>query len=98
MPDSSGQYHHQTTSCYLFYVDYLVSAIRQSYFESRCVREKQEAKNVEEVNFDVMDINNRVKLAITPLTQCKDKFLCVYFESPVAESYQEIIMKINNTI
>jgi hypothetical protein len=94
---SSGQYH-QTTNCYLFYADYLVTAIRQSYFESICVREKQEAKIIKEVNFDVIDINNEVKLAITPLTQCKDKFLCVYLESPVAESYQDIIMKINNTI
>jgi hypothetical protein len=97
IPDSSGQYH-QTTSCYLFYVGYLLKAIRQSHFESRCIREKQEAKNIKEVNFDVIDINNKIKLAITPLTQCKDKFLCVYLESPVAESYQEIIMKINNTI
>ena len=97
IPDSSGQYH-QTTSCYLFYVGYLLTAIRQSYFESRCIREKQEAKNIEEVNFDIIDINNKIKLAITPLTQRKDKFLCVYFESPVAKSYQEIIIKINNTI
>jgi hypothetical protein len=96
--NSSGQYH-QTTSCYVFYLGYLLTAIRQSYFESRRIREKQEAKNIEEVNFDVIDINNKVKLAITPLTQRKDKFLCVYFESlDVAESYQEIIMKINNTI
>jgi hypothetical protein len=95
--NSSDQYH-QTSNCYLFYVDYLLTAIRQSYFESSCKREKQEAKNIEEVNFDVIDINNKVKLAITPLTQCKDKFLCVYFESPVSESYQEIVMKINNTI
>ncbi len=94
---SSGQYH-QTTNCYLFYADYLVTAIRQSYFESSCKTEKQEAKNIKEVNFDVIDINNKVKLAITPLTQRKDKFLCVYFESPLAESYQEIIMKIKNTI
>ncbi len=76
----------------------MAAAIQRSYFESRCVREKQEAKNIKEVNFDVIDINNKVKLAITPLTQCKDKFLCVYFESPVAKSYQEIIMKIKNTI
>ena len=97
IPDSNGQYR-QTTNCYLFYADYLAAAIRQSYFESSCKREKQKAKNIEEVNFDVIDINNKIKLAITPLTQCKDKFLCVYFESPVAKSYQEIIMKINNTI
>jgi hypothetical protein len=95
--NSSGQYH-QTTCCYLFYVGYLLTAIRQSYFESKQIREKQEAKNIEEVNFDIIDINNKIKLAITPLTQRKDKFLCVYFESPVAKSYQEIIIKINNTI
>jgi hypothetical protein len=95
--DPSDQY--QATNCYLFYMDYLLTAIRQSYFESRSIREKQEeAENIEEVNFDVIDINNKVKLAITPLTHGKEKFLCVYFESLVAESYQEIIMKINNTI
>jgi hypothetical protein len=98
--NSIGQYHQTTTSCYLFYVDYLLTAIRQSYFKSRQIREEkqEEAKNIEKVNFDVIDINNKVKLAITPLTQRKDKFLCVYFESPVAKSYQEIIIKINNTI
>ena len=94
--NSSGQYH-QTTSCYLFYIGYLLTAIRQSYFESSCKIENQGTKKME-VNFDVIDINNKVKLAITPLTQRKDKFLCVYLESPVAESYQEIIMRINNTI
>jgi hypothetical protein len=72
-------------SCKYVYVFY---AIRQSYFKNRQISEKQEAKNIEEVNFDVMDINNKVKLAITPLTQCKDIFLCIYLESPVAESYQ----------
>ena len=93
IPDSSDQYH-QTTNCYLFYVDYLVTAIRQFYFESSSTREEEKR----EVNFDVIDINNKVKLAITPLTQGKDKFLCVYLESPVEKSYQQIIMKINNTI
>ena len=96
--NSDAQYQ---TSCYLFYVDYLATAIQRSYFESRCIREggekEGEAENVE-VNFDVIDININIKMAITPLTQRKDKFLCVYFESPVAESYQEIIIKINNTI
>ncbi|HET7344668.1 MAG TPA: hypothetical protein VFJ05_02200 [Nitrososphaeraceae archaeon] len=95
---NSSDKYHQTTNCYLFYADYLLTAIRQSYFKSRRIRDKQEAENIEEVNFDVIDVNNKVKLAITPLTQRKDKFLCVYFESSVVESYQEIIMKINNII
>jgi hypothetical protein len=72
----------------------LAAAIRQSYFESRYTKEEAENR----VNFDVIDINDNIKVAITPLTQRKDKYLCVYFESPLAESYQEIIMKINNTI
>ena len=92
--NSGGQY---STSCYLFYVDYLAAAIQRSYFKKRSVNEVTIAENVE-VNFDIIDINNRVKLAITPLTQGKDKFLCVYFVAPLGESYQEIIMKINNTI
>jgi hypothetical protein len=89
--NSSGQY----STTYLFYSDYLVRGIQRSYLGSRHI--KEEAWNIE-VNFDVIDINDNTKLAITPLTQCKDKYLCVYFESPLAESYQEIIMKINNTI
>src|SRR5207244_1240945 len=63
IPDPSDQY--QATSCYLFYVDYLVTAIRLFYFESISTREEEEKC---EVNFDVIDINNKVKLAITPLT------------------------------
>ena len=93
---SRSQYHQ--TSCYLFYIDYLVSAIRRSYFERRRTSEGVDTAENMEVNFDVIDINNKIKLAITPLTQSKDKFLCVYFESPFAESYQEIIMKISNMI
>ena len=89
--NSSGQY----STTYLFYSDYLVRGIQRSYLGSRHI--KEEAWNIE-VNFDVIDINDNTKLAITPLTQCKDKYLCVYFESPLAQSYQEIIMKINNTI
>jgi hypothetical protein len=93
--NSGGQY---STSCYLFYVDYLAAAIQRSYFKKRSVNEEVTIAEKVEVNFDIIDINNRVKLAITPLTQGKDKFLCVYFVSPLGESYQEIIMKINNTI
>jgi hypothetical protein len=95
MDNPGGQY---STSCYLFYVDYLAAAIQRSYFKKRSVNEQVTIAENVEVNFDIIDINNRVKLAITPLTQGKDKFLCVYFVSPLGESYQEIIMKINNTI
>ena len=95
MDNSGGRY---STSCYFFYVDYLAAAIQRSYFKRRSVNEEVTIAENVEVNFDIIDINNKEKLAITPLTQGKDKFLCVYFVSPLGESYQEIIMKINNTI
>ena len=80
--------------CYIFYSDYLVKAIRRSYFENKSLTEDEK----EETNFDMIDIDNNLKLAITPLTKSKDKYLCVYFESRVISSTQQIILKINNTI
>jgi hypothetical protein len=74
-------------SC-LFYLDYLLPAIRERRFYSEdCV---------EKIYFELKEINNDVKIAITPLTQSKDKYLCVYIES--SASYQEIIMKLNSNI
>ena len=78
---------------YLFYSNYLVNAIQKSYFESRHIKEESM-----EVHFQLIDISNNVKLAITPLTESIDRYLCVYFDSLYVESYQEIIMKIKNTI
>jgi hypothetical protein len=83
-----------TSRCYTFYSNYLVKAIRRSYFENKRLREDEK----EETNFDMIDVNNNLKLAITPLTKDKDKYLCVYFESRVISSTQQIILKINNTI
>jgi hypothetical protein len=80
--------------CYTFYSDYLVKAIRRSYFENKSLSEDEK----EETNFEMIDIDNNLKLAITPLTKGKDKYLCVYFESRVISSTQQIILKINNTI
>ena len=73
---------------YLFYLDYLLPAIRERrfYLEDR----------VEKIYFELKEINNDVKIAVTPLTQSKDKYLCVYIES--STSYQEIIMKLNSNI
>ena len=85
-------YYHPSS---LFYSDHLVRAIQKSYFERRYAKKELGR----EVHFQLIDIyNNNVKMAITPLTQSRDKYLCVFFESPHAESYQEIIMKINNTL
>ena len=88
---------------YRFYADYLLPTIRKmagSYFAHQ-YDDIILTKNNETIHFELVDGNrngDNVKIVITPLTQSKDKFLCVYFESPFAESYQEIIMKISNMI
>jgi hypothetical protein len=73
---------------YLFYLDYLVPAVTKRRFYSE--------DSIEEIYFELTEITNDVKIAITPLTQSKDKYLCVYLAS--SASYQEIIMKLRNTI
>jgi hypothetical protein len=85
-------YYHPSS---LFYSAHLVRAIQKSYFERRYAK-KEVGK---EVHFQLIDIyENNVKLAIAPLTQSRDKYLCVFFESSHVESYRQIIMKINNTL
>src|SRR5919202_1210950 len=76
-----------TSRCYTFYFDYLVNAIRQSYFKNKSLREDEK----EEASFEMMNIDNNLKLAITPLTKAKDKYLCIYFESRISSSTQQII-------
>jgi hypothetical protein len=83
-----------TSRCYTFYFDYLVKAIRRCYFKNKRPRGDEK----EEANFEMMDIDNNLKLAITPLTKAKDKYLCIYFESRISSSTQQIILRINNTI
>ena len=48
-----------------------------------------------------MELNRNVdcvRIVITPLTQSKDKYLCVYFESRVTTSYKDIVIEIDNII
>jgi hypothetical protein len=83
-----------TPRCYTFYFDYLVKTIRRCYFKNK--RLKGDEK--EQANFEMIDVDNNLKLAITPLTKAKDKYLCIYFESRISSSTQQIILRINNTI
>jgi hypothetical protein len=78
---------------HLFYLDYLIPIItkreRRSLVLQHCYR-------VKDVHFDLTEINENVKIATTPLTKSKDKFLCVYLDS--SESHQEIIVTLSNSI
>jgi hypothetical protein len=79
---------------HLFYLDYLIPIItkreRRSLGLEYCYRVK------EDVQFDLTEINENVKIATTPLTKSKDKFLCVYLDS--SESHQEIIVTLSNSL
>jgi len=74
---------------HLFYLDYLIPIITKRERRSLGYR-------VKDVQFNLTEINENVKIATTPLTKSKDKFLCVYLDS--SESHQEIIVTLSNSI
>jgi hypothetical protein len=81
-------------SAYLFHLDYLVPAIKKIRF---CFLDStKEQQQEEEIHFEIIEINDNVRLAVAPLNERKDKYLCVYIESSV--SGQEIISKLRNAI
>ena len=50
----------------------------------------------EGIHFNLLEISNNVKIATTPLTANKDKYLFVYLDS--SEPHQEILLNLINTI
>jgi hypothetical protein len=84
---------------YGFYTDYLLPTIKKmvgSYY-----RYYGYTTTNERIHFEVVEVNRNadsVRIVITPLTQSKDKYLCVYFESRVTTSNKDILMEIDNII
>jgi hypothetical protein len=79
-------------SC-LFHFDYLVPAIEKiRSFSLDSSKEQQQ----QEIHFEIVEINDDVRLAIAQLNERRDKYLCVYIES--SASGQEIISKLRNAI
>jgi hypothetical protein len=78
---------------HLFYLDYLIPIITKRERRSLGL---EHSYRVKDVQFDLTEINENVKIATTPLTKSKDKFLCVYLDS--SESHQEIIVTLSNSI
>jgi len=85
---------------YLFYLDHLMpiitkrgerrgSGLGEHYYPG-------EDEKAERIHFDLTEINDNVKIAITPLTKSKDKYLCVYLDS--SEPHEEIIVTLSNSI
>ncbi len=58
--------------------------------------EEEQRGQQQEIHFEITEIEDNVGLAIVPLTERKDKCLCIYYES--SAPYEEIISKLNNAI
>jgi hypothetical protein len=96
-------YYCRYQPSYRFYTDYLLPAINKMrgthyhYYDDTTM-----TNNNERIHFEVVEVNrdtDGVEIVITPLTQSKNKYLCVYFESGVSTaSHEDIIMKMNNII
>ena len=83
-------------SSYLFHIDYLVPAIEKIRSCSLESTNEHQQKPEEEIHFEIVEINDDVRLAIAQLNERKDKYLCVYIES--SASSQEILSKLRNAI
>ena len=90
---SSITFCHYNTN-YLFYANYLTAAVKKikTGIKYSDYREKEESVH----HVELAEIHSILKIAITPLTASKDRYLCIYLES--SSPNQEIIAKIGNTI
>jgi hypothetical protein len=88
-----NNYHHDPS--YLFYLDYLVPAMKKRRLCCAGYTEKQQRQQ-QEIHFEITELHDNVRLAMAPLTERNDKYLCIYLES--SAPYQEILSKLNAII
>jgi hypothetical protein len=84
-------------SCHSFYHDHLTPTLKA--ITSRSYRE-QRSNNA---HFEIAEINNNtgIKLAVTPLTESREKYLCVYLQLPpeiTTSQHQQIMSKLSDAI
>lgn len=91
-----NNYDHKSN--YLFYTDYLLAVIKKRSPDHPCCADytEEEQRQQQEFHFEITEINKNVRLAVAPLTERNDKYLCMYLES--SAPYQEIISKLRNAI
>ena len=91
-----NNYNHNSN--YLFYMDYLLAAIKKRSLDHHRTTDytEEEQRQQQEFHFEITEIDKNVRLAIAPLTERNDKYLCMYLES--SAPYQEIISKLRNAI
>src|SRR5215468_7324400 len=98
--NGSQQQQDQTLlpqSCHSFCYEYLMPTLKDT--TSRSYREQYSNK----AHFEITEIDKNIglKLAVTPLTESRDKYLCLYLQLPPAmrtDGHQEIISKLTNVI
>ena len=61
-------------------MDYLVPVVKKRGFCSQ-YSNKNEGQQQEEIRFEIIEIADNVRLAIAPLNERNDKYLCIYLES-----------------
>jgi hypothetical protein len=88
-----------TVKSSLFYVHYLIPALKHHQVTNEPSNRSIHSKNV--FLFDLADLGNAVYLAVTPLTEKKDRYLCVYLElysTSEIIAHEEIISKISDIL
>jgi hypothetical protein len=93
--NSSQQQQDQTLltqSCHSFCHEHLMPTLKD--ITSRSYREQYSNK----AHFEITEIdeNNGLKLAITPLTESRDKYLCLFLHC--TDGHQKIISKLTSVI
>ena len=84
-------------SCYSFCHEYLMPTLKD--ITSRSYREQY--SNTAHFEITEIDKNTGLELAVTPLTESRDKFLCLVLQLPPemrTDRHQQIISKLTNVI
>jgi hypothetical protein len=84
-------------SCYSFCYEHLMPTLKD--ITNRSYREQYPNK----AHFEITEIDKNIglKLAVTPLTESRDKYLCLYLQLPPemrVDGHQQIISKLTNVI
>jgi hypothetical protein len=88
-----------TVKSSIFYLHYLIPALKHQQVTNEPSNGSIHKKNV--FLFDLADLGNAVYLAVTPLTEKKDRYLCVYLELYSTSEIigdEEIISKISDIL
>ena len=92
-----GTNKNRSGPSYVFYQDYVIPAIKKRRFYSlNPAKEEQQQLQQEEIHFQIIEVENNMRLAVAPLNETEDKYLCIYVESSAPN--QEIISTLRNVV